>query len=51
MELKNMPQLKENVKGFSIDYQKLKKCFYKKELGETTDECQRMWKDLGIEGV
>jgi len=48
-----MTEIPEQFKetGFKVSYKELKKCVMKKELGETTNECQKIWKDLGVEEI
>ncbi len=35
--------------GFKVNYSELKKCVLKKEAGESTKECKRIFKELNVQ--
>lgn len=47
MEIKDLPE--KFRKGFKIPYSEIKKCVMKKEAGETTQSCKKIFKELNIE--
>lgn len=49
MEIKNSPEIKEDAKGFKFSYSKLKQCVFKKESGESTDDCRKLFKEMNVE--
>jgi hypothetical protein len=50
LEIKNQPQM-SNTQGFKFNYNSIKKCVMKKELGETTDDCRKLFKEMSIEVI
>jgi len=45
--VKDLP--KELQEGFKFTYKDVKKCVMKKESGEDSDTCKKLWKDLGVD--
>ena len=47
---KTVKELPDKYKeGFKFTYKDIKKCVMKKESGEDSDSCKKLWKDLGVE--
>lgn len=50
MEMGNLFKQPEG-KGFKFTYKPLKKCVMKREAGEETEECKKLFADMGIKEV
>jgi len=46
METKDLPV--KYREGFKVNYSELKKCVLKKEAGESTKECNKIFRELNI---